>query len=135
VTFQQELNLSLPTLVIPSAARCGFPGSAFRVNEPDYCRIIIWGIRLNSGRENLALHKQLQNLMEGTSYHNNSFFSPVEIDADDYEKGFPIRTIWSRNMYKQLSYADRLGNVQAKTLILAGRYDPEASIKCSEDLL
>lgn len=119
----------------PSAARCGFPGSAFQINEADYWRIIVWGIRLNAGRGDLALHKKLQNLMEGTSYHNKSFFTPVEINADDYEKGVPIRTIWSRNMYKQLSYADRLRNVQAETLILAGRYDPEASIQCSEELL
>jgi len=119
----------------PSAARCGFPGSAFRVTDPEYWQIIIWGVRLNSGRGNLALHKQLQNLMEGTSYHNKSFFIPVEIDADDYEKGVPIRTIWSRNMYNQLSFADKLGNVRARTLILAGKFDTEASIECSYELL
>jgi len=119
----------------PSAARCGFPGSAFKINEPDYWRIIVWGIRLNAGRGDLALHKKLQNLMEGSSYHNKSYFNPVGIDDDDYEKGVPIRTIWSRNMYKQLSYADRLGEVKAETLILAGKYDPEASVQCSEELL
>jgi proline iminopeptidase len=59
----------------------------------------------------------------------------VEIDADDYEKGVPIRTIWSKNMYTRLSYADRLGEVQAPTLILAGRYDPEAPLQSSEELL
>jgi proline iminopeptidase len=119
----------------PAAARCGFPGSAFHIYEPDYWRIILWGIRLNAGRGDLALHKKLQNLMEGASYHDKALFTPVEIDADDREKGVPIRTIWSKNMYTQLSYADRLGEVQAPTLILAGRYDPEASLQCSEELL
>lgn len=119
----------------PAAARCGFPGSAFRIYELDWWRIVLWGIRLNAGKGDLALHKKLQNLMERASYHDKAFFTPVEIDADDYEKGVPIRTIWSKNMYSRLSYADRLGEVRAPTLILAGRYDPEASIPCSEELL
>jgi proline iminopeptidase len=130
----QRLVLINSMAGFPSAARCGFPGSAFHIYQADYWRIIIWGIRLNGGRGNLALHKQLQNLMEGKSYYNQSFFNPVEIEDDDYEKGVPIRTIWSKNMYKQLSYADQLGNVEVKTLILAGRHDPEASLKCSAEL-
>jgi len=119
----------------PAAARWGFPGSAFHIYEPDYWRIILWGIRLNAGRGDLALHKRLQNLMERASYHDKTFFAPEEIDADDHEKGIPIRTIWTRNMYTRLSYADRLGEVWAPTLILAGRYDPEAPLECSEELL
>lgn len=118
----------------PAAARHGFPGSAFRPYELDYWRIILWGIRLNAGRGNLALHKKLQNLMERTSYHDETFFTPVEIDADDSEKGVPLRTIWSKNMYTRLSYADRLAEVGAPTLILAGRHDPEAPLACSEEL-
>jgi pimeloyl-ACP methyl ester carboxylesterase len=119
----------------PAATRCGFPGSAFRIYELDYWRIILWGIRLNAGRGDLALHKKLQNLMERASYHDKAFFTPVEVDADDFQKGVPIRTIWSKNMYTRLSYADRLGEVRASTLILAGRYDPEASLECSEELM
>jgi pimeloyl-ACP methyl ester carboxylesterase len=119
----------------PAAARWGFPGSAFHIYQPDYWRLILWGIRLNAGRGDLALHKRLQNLMERASYHDKAFFRPVEVDADDYEKGVPIRTVWSKNMYTRLSYADRLGEVQGSTLILAGRYDPEAPLPCSEELL
>lgn len=119
----------------PAAARCGFPGSAFSMLEPDYWRVIIWGIRINGGRADLALHKRLQNLMEGTSYYDQTFFTPVDIDMDDYQQGIPVRMIWSRNMYRRLSYADRLGDVQAPTLILAGEYDPEASLSCSRELL
>jgi proline iminopeptidase len=119
----------------PAAARWGFPGSAFRVYEPDYWRIILWGMRLNGGRGDLDLHKRLQNLMGRASYHDKTFFTPVEIEADDREKGVPIRTIWSKNMYSRLSYADRLDEVRASTLILAGRYDPEAPLRCSEELL
>jgi proline iminopeptidase len=131
----QRLVLVTSLSGFPAAARWGFPGSAFRLYEPDYWRLILWGIRLNAGRGDLALHKRLQNLMEGASYHDRDFFTPVEIDAGDREKGVPIRTIWSKNMYSRLSYADRLAEVRAPTLILAGRHDPEAPLQCSEELL
>ncbi len=119
----------------PAAAKWGFPGSAFRVYEADFWRVIIWGMKLNAGRGDLALHKKLQNLMGRASYYDQTLFTPVVIDADDADKGVPIRTIWSKNMYSKLSYADRLGEVRARTLIIAGRHDPEAPLQCSEELL
>ena len=119
----------------PAAARWGFPGSAFHFTHTDYWRIIFWGMRLNAGRGDLAMHKKLQNLMEYASYYNKKYFVPEEIAQDDYEQGVPIRTIWSKNMYTRLSYADRLNEVRSSTLILAGRYDPEAPLQCSEELL
>ena len=130
----QRLVLVTSLSGFPTAARWGFPGSAFRVYERDYWRIILWGIQLNGGRGSFALHKNLQNLMGRASYHDKTFFTPTAIEADDYEKGVPIRTIWSQNMYNRLSYADRLEEVQAQTLILAGKHDPEAPLPCSEEL-
>ena len=118
----------------PAAARWGLPGSAFRIYERDYWRIILWGIRLNAGRGDLALHKRLQNLMERASYYDKALFTGVEIAPDDSQQGVPVRTIWSKNMYAGLSYATRLGEVRASTLILAGRHDPEAPLPCSEQL-
>jgi proline iminopeptidase len=57
------------------------------------------------------------------------------IEEDDFRKGVPIRTIWTKNMYSRLSYADRLGEVRAPSLIMAGRHDPEAPLECSQELL
>ncbi|MCG8353581.1 MAG: alpha/beta hydrolase [Chloroflexales bacterium] len=119
----------------PAAVRWGFPSSAFRIYELDYWRIILWGVRLNAGRGDLALHKRLQNLMDRATYYDKTFFIPVAIDADDTKKGIPIRTIWTKNVYNRLSYANRLGEVRATTLILAGGHDPEAPLQCSEELL
>ena len=119
----------------PAAARWGFPGSAFRIYELDFWRVIFWGIRLNGGRGDLALHHQLENLMGRASYYDKSLFTPLEIDPGDRKKGVPIRTIWSKNMYTRLSYADRLDDVRASTLILAGKHDPEAPLQCSEELV
>jgi pimeloyl-ACP methyl ester carboxylesterase len=119
----------------PAAARWGFPRSAFRFYEPDFWRVIVWGVRLNSGRGDLALHKELQNLMGRAAYYDESKYLPVEIEADDHNRGVPIRTLWSKNMYARLSYAGRLGEVRAQTLVVAGRHDHEAPLPCSEELL
>lgn len=119
----------------PAAARWGFPRSAYRIYERDFWRVVFWGMRLNGGRGDLALHKRLQNLMAEATYHDKRFFTPAAIDPDDYQKGVPIRTIWTKNMYLRLSYADRLGQVRAPTLVLAGRHDPETPLPCSEELL
>ncbi len=130
----QRLILITSISGFPAAARCGFPGSAFHVFEADYWRVIFWGVRINAGRGSLALHKKLQNLMGEASFYNKAFFSPLEIDHDDENKGIPIRMIWSKNMYTGLSYADRLKEVYAPTLIIAGRHDPQASLACSDEL-
>jgi pimeloyl-ACP methyl ester carboxylesterase len=119
----------------PAAARWGFPGSAFRFYQPDFWRIVLWGMRLNGGRGNLALHKRLQNLMERATYRDPRFFTPATIEDDDFHKGVPIRTIWTRNMYTRLSYVDRLVEVRVPSLIMAGRHDPEAPLQCSQELL
>jgi proline iminopeptidase len=131
----QRLVLVTSLSGFPAAARWGFPGSAYRVYERDFWRVVLWGMRLNGGRGNLALHKRLQNLMARESYYDRSLFTPVNVETDDYDQGVPIRTIWSKNMYARLSYADRLDEVRAPTLIIAGRHDPEAPLQCSEELL
>lgn len=118
----------------PAAARCGFPGTAFSVYELDYWRVILWGMRTNAGRGNLAMHKRLYNLMQGASFHDPSFFKPLVIEDGDKEQGVPIRMVWSRNMYSGLSYAERLREVRAPTLVIAGRHDPQASLDCSKEL-
>jgi proline iminopeptidase len=118
----------------PAAARWGLPGSTFRFWDLNFWRIILWGMKLNAGRGSLELHKQLQNLMGVTSFHKVDLFTPVDIEPDDAQKGVPIRTIWSKNMYSRLSYADRLDEVQVPALILAGRHDPEAPLECSREL-
>jgi len=118
----------------PSAARYGLPLSAFSIWEPDFWRIVLWGFQVNSGRATMAMHKELQNLMEYTSFHKKELFSPLVIRADDHRQGVPIRMIWSKNMYQRLSYADRLPQVKAPTLLLVGQHDPEAPVLCSLEL-
>jgi pimeloyl-ACP methyl ester carboxylesterase len=120
----------------PAVVRWGLPGSSLRIWEPDYWRLIFWGIWIKLGRGTLALHKKLQNLMERACYHDKTWFAPLEIDADDYKQGIPIREVlWGKNMVRRLSYADRLGSVGAPTLVIVGEHDPEAPPPCSEELV
>lgn len=119
----------------PAVFKWGMPGSTWRALEVDFWRFAVWGLRVKSGRGTLADHKNLQNLMEGASYYDKTLFTPVEIGVDDHKKGIPIREfVWGKGMLRRLSYADRLGLVQAQTLIVAGRHDPEAPPPCSEEL-
>jgi proline iminopeptidase len=118
-----------------AAGRWGLPGSYFSILDPDYWRIVVWGIRVTNGRSNLATHKKLQNLMEETLYVDKSHFQPIPITREDRNKGVPARMIWSKNMWRGLSYAERLGEVQAPTLVCVGRYDPETPPPCSEELI
>lgn len=118
----------------------GFPaatkwGKIFSVQDPDFWRLAVWSLRVNAGRGDLALHKKLANLMQGANFYDKSLFKPLEIDADDKNKGVPIRMIWNRNMVRRLSYADRLGAVRAPTLILVGRHDLETPLPAAEELV
>jgi pimeloyl-ACP methyl ester carboxylesterase len=73
--------------------------------------------------------------MERATHYNKALFAPVLIEPDDIGKGVPVRTIWTRNMYRRLSYADRLGEVRVPSLIIAGRHDPKVSVQCSQELI
>lgn len=119
----------------PAVARWGMPGSAWKITDLDYWRLIVWGLQVKSGSASLAVHKNLQNLMSEASYYNPAFFQPVSIEADDHQQGIPIREVlWGKNMLRGLDYAGRLAEVQAPTLILAGLHDPEAPLPCAEEL-
>ncbi|MCK5313784.1 MAG: alpha/beta hydrolase [Anaerolineales bacterium] len=118
---------------LPSAIRWGMPGSSWNVFEAEYWNFMIWGLRVVSGRGDLALHKKLQNIMEAASYQNKRLFTPVEIEGDDYKKGIPIRMIWTKKI-RGLTYANRFELVQSPTMVLVGRHDPEGPLSCSEEL-
>ena len=48
--------------------------------------------------------------------------------------GKPLHPIWSKNLWQEVDYATRLGQVRAPTLICAGRFDPQTPLPCSEEL-
>ena len=118
----------------PAAIKWGYPGSVWKWTDSEYWKMMWRGIRLMNGRGNLELHKKLRNLMGYHYTFNKSFFQEIPIERDDRTQGVPIRYIWNKNIFRKVDYSGDLGKVQAQTLILVGRHDPETSLPCSEEL-
>lgn len=119
----------------PAVFKYGMPKSAWKISQLEYWRFVFLGLRVKLGWGNLALHKQLVNSMTRASFYDQDQFIPLDIDADDYSKGIPVREIlWGQNMYRNLSYADELDHIHAPTLIMAGKFDPEAPLPCAQEL-
>jgi len=119
----------------PAAVKHGMPGSAWKWTDIEYWKVMWWGMKLTNGRGNLELHKKLANLMGQASFHDKSYFTELKIDGDDHSKGVPIRRIWSKNLWRSVDYSEQLDTVQARTLICAGRHDPQTPVTANEELL
>lgn len=119
----------------PAVLKHGMPKSVWKMTEADYWQFIYLGLKVKSGFGTLADHKKLQNIMSRESYYDKSHFSALEIEPDDQLQGIPIREkVWGGNLFNRLDYADQLSTVEAPTLILVGKHDPEAPLACSEEL-
>lgn len=116
-----------------ASLKWGMPSSAWTWDQKEYWQLMYWGIRLQNGRGNLAMHKRLIHLMREASYVDKSFVPPLEIDVDDKDKLTPVRFKWSKALWK-INYVERLDQVKASTLITAGRYDPQTPIECAREL-
>ena len=82
---------------------------------------------------NLAVHKRLDNLIELASFVDQSHVELWTIDRGDSKRPPPPRSAWLRAV-RQVDYASRLGDVQAPTLLLVGRHDPQTPLACSQEL-
>lgn len=111
----------------------GIPGSAWTWTEPEYWQMIYWGLRLNNGHANLAIHKKMLNLFAQVSYHDPQYIHLYQIEEDDYQTPTPVRFLWSNAVWN-INYADRLSEVTAPTLITGARYDPQTPPPCTEEL-
>jgi len=116
-----------------ASLKWGMPGSAWTWNQKEYWQLMYWGIRLQKGRGNLAMHKRLMNLMHKASYVDQSFVETLLIDEDDEKVPTPVRFRWSNALW-DINYANDLGRVMASTLITAGRFDPQTPVACANEL-
>ena len=116
-----------------ASLKWGMPGSAWTWSQKEYWQLMYWGIRLQNGRGNLAMHKRLMYLMAEASYVDKSYVPPLKIDADDKDKLTPVRFKWSKALWN-INYAEQLDKVKASTLITAGRYDVQTPIECAQEL-
>lgn len=117
----------------PSIQRNG--GGTLRLawTDPSLWRFIWWGLRLSTGRGNLAVHKRVVHLIRRVSHVNRALVPELEIAAQDAHLPAPIRDRWPM-VAREYDYAPRLREVRAPTLLCVGRRDPQAPVGCAEEL-
>jgi proline iminopeptidase len=83
---------------------------------------------------NLAVHKRLDNLVEQASFVDQRHVELWTVEPGDSKRPSPPRSAWLRAV-RQVDYASRLGVVNAPTMLLVGRHDPQTPLACSEQLV
>lgn len=73
------------------------------------------------------------NFIQRHSFYDQSRAEPEKVSPRDWLRPKRGRTDWHR-VARKLDYAPRLGEIEAPTLILCGRYDPQYPPACSEEL-
>ncbi len=119
----------------------GFP-AVFRWSTPhnwspwqdgEWWQCLWLGTRQMIGKGNLAVHKQLDNLVEKASFVDPQYIEGWDIKPDDHNQPAPPRARWLQTVRK-VNYRSRLGEVRAQTLLCVGRYDPQTPLSCSQEL-
>jgi proline iminopeptidase len=102
----------------------------------DRFHYIYWGFRLSWGLGgNLALHKQMLQLLTYASYADKNLVPCVEITPEDRHRPAPAREVWPRTIFAgRLDYRARLSEIRVPALISVGRYDPQAPVLCSKEI-
>ena len=116
-----------------ASLKWGLPRSAWKWNQVEFWQLIYWGIRLQNGRGNLAMHKRLIHLIEEASYVDKRYVKPLKVDEKDEYIATPVRFRWQNALWG-INYAGELERVKASTLITAGRYDPQTPLDCAQEL-
>lgn len=117
----------------PAAVRWSTPHNWRWWRDQAWWQCIFFGTAMMLGRGNLQLHKRLDNLVKEASFVDKSLVEPWTIEPGDRQRPPPVRSQWLRAV-QQVDYRDRLGQVQAPTLLGVGRHDPQTPVVCSEEL-
>jgi 2-hydroxy-6-oxonona-2,4-dienedioate hydrolase len=108
------------------------PGALWNRSHPAFWRMALLGI-LHILWPRLGPQQIMLNFIERHSFHDPSQAEPEKVTWRDWLRPKRGRTDWHR-VARKLDYVPRLGEIQAPTLILCGRYDPQYPPACSEEL-
>jgi proline iminopeptidase len=117
----------------PAVMRWGTPHNWSPWRDREWWQCIWLGTRQMLSLGNLAVHKRLDNLVEAASFVDQRHVELWTVEAGDEKRPPPARSAWLRAV-RRVDYAPRLGDVQAPTLLLVGRYDPQTPPACSLEL-
>jgi proline iminopeptidase len=108
------------------------PGALWNRSHPGFWRMALLGI-LHIAWPRLAPQKMMLNLIERYSFYDQSWVEPKKVAWRDWLRPREGRTDWHR-VASKLDYGPRLGEIEAPTLILCGRHDPQYPPTASEEL-
>ncbi len=117
----------------PAVLRWGTPHNWSPWRDREWWQCIALGARQMLGLGNLAVHKRLDNLVDVASFVDQRHVELWTIEPGDHKRPAPPRSAWMRTV-RQVDYRARLGEVQAPTLLLVGRRDPQTPPACSQEL-
>jgi proline iminopeptidase len=117
----------------PAVFRWSVPHNWKPWKDGEWWQSIWLGTRQMIGIGNLAVHKQLDNLVERASFVDQQHVELWTIEPDDQHLPPPPRARWMQSV-RQVDYRHRLADVQAPTLLCVGRYDPQTPLPCSQEL-
>ena len=109
------------------------PGALWNRSHPAFWRMALLGI-LHVAWPRLAPERIMLNFVKRYSFHDRSLAEPEGVELRDWLRPRRGRTADWHRVARKLDYAPRLNEVEAPTLILCGRYDPQFPPSCSEEL-
>jgi len=101
--------------------------------DREWWQCLWWGIRQMTGTGNLAVYNKLANLVESASVVDRSYAEYFLVEPGDHRKPPLPRARWLRSV-RRVEYRHRLHEVQAPTLLLVGRHDPQTPLPCANEL-
>jgi proline iminopeptidase len=117
----------------PAVFRWGVPHNWNPWRDRAWWKCMWLGTRQMLGLGNLAVHKQLDNLVEMASFVDRRHVELWTIEPGDARRSPPPRACWLRSV-RHVDYIRRLGELRAPTLLVVGRHDPQTPVACSEEL-
>jgi pimeloyl-ACP methyl ester carboxylesterase len=108
------------------------PGALWNRTHPHFGRLALFGILQMTWRRR-ATEVMLNDLVLRESFVDKSFAQPTPVSVRDWFRPRRGHTEW-HDIARRLDYGPRLCEINAPTLILCGRHDPQYAPACSEEL-
>lgn len=117
----------------PAALRWSVPHNWSPWRDRAWWQCMWWGTKKMLGRDNLALHKRLDNVVERASFVDEGHAELWVIEPGDEQRLAPPRSAWLRAV-RRVDYRGRLSEVRVPALICVGRHDPQTPVPCGLEL-
>jgi proline iminopeptidase len=109
------------------------PGALWNRSHPAFWRMALLGM-LHIAWPRLAPERIMLDFVKRHSFHDQGLVEPEAVEPRDWLRPRRGRTAGWHRVARKLDYAPRLNEVEAPTLILCGRHDPQFPPSCSEEL-